>query len=306
MTARAPRADRTRRLAAGALLVGLFAPACQRAAPASQFPSARQAIERMREGLACSRGLTGEGTFDYFGDEGRIRAKSLYVVARPARLRFDVINPLGGVMSTLTSDGKDFAYSDTRQRQFLRGPADECNIEQALKVPVPPEALGELLTGQAPILVHRPEQARLAWDSGAYRLNIDSEYAATEEVRLVPRDEDWERPWQEQRLRVIEVRVSQKGLVLYEATLDEHRAARTAAARVDPDGLDPEIPPSGPPCDAEVPRRVRFVVPGAGRDIVFIQNEVQHNPPLSDGLFQLLPSPGMRVRRSSCGGEGAQ
>jgi hypothetical protein len=282
----------------GLLCLGL---ACHRAAPPSRFPSPRQAIDAMRASQACSRGLTGEGTFDYFGDEGRVRAKSLYVVARPARLRFDVINPLGGVLSTLTSDGQTFAFSDLRARQFLTGPADECNLEQALKVPVPPEALGELLTGQAPILVHRPEQARLEWESGAYVLRIDSEHAAAEEVHLVPRDEDWERPWQEQHLRVLEVRVVQQGLVLYEARLDEHRAASTAAPRVDPDGLEPELPPSGPSCDAEVPRKVRFIVPGAGRDIVFIQREVQHNPPLLPELFQQLPAAGMRVRRSSCG-----
>jgi hypothetical protein len=287
---------------AGLLGILCVALACHRAAPASRFPSPRNAIDAMRASVACSRGLTGEGTFDYFGDEGRVRAKSLYVVARPARLRFDVINPLGGVLSTLTSDGQTFAFSDLRARQFLTGPADECNLEQALKVPVPPEALGELLTGQAPILVHRPEQARLGWESGAYVLRIESEHAAAEEVHLVPRDEDWERPWQEQRLRVLEVRVSQQGRLLYEARLDEHRAAATAAPRVDMDGIEPDVPPSGPPCDAEVPRKVRFLVPGAGRDIVFIQREVRHNPPLLPGLFQQLPAAGMRVQRSSCGG----
>ncbi len=255
----------------------------------------------MRASLACSRGLTGEGTFDYLGDEGRIRAKSLYVVARPTRLRFDVVNPLGGVLSTLTSDGFEFAYSDLRARQFLFGPADECNIEQALKVPVPPEALGELLTGMAPILVHRPEGARLAWESGEYVLGIDGESRAAEEVRLVPRDEDWLLPWQEQRLRVLFVRVSQQGLVLYEARLEEHRSATTAAPRVDPDGLEPVLPPSGPSCNAEVPRRIRFEVPGAGRDIVFIQGDVHHNPPIAPDLFRQIAPAGVTLRRTSCG-----
>jgi hypothetical protein len=290
----------------GAFLALLLGLSCHRAAPPSRIPSPRQAIDRMRASVECSRGLTGEGTFDYFGDEGRIRAKSLYVVARPKRLRFDVINPMGGVISTLTSDGQSFAYSDLRQKQFLEGPADECNLEQALRVPVPPEALGELLTGQAPILVHQAEQARLAWDAGAYVLDIDSEHAAAERVRLVPRDEDWERPWQEQRLRVLEVRVSQQGLVLYEARLDDHRAAHTAEPRVDPDGLEATIPPSGPSCDAEIPRKVRFIVPGAGRDIVFVQGDVRHNPPLTAGLFRQVPAGGMHVRRSSCGLQGSQ
>jgi hypothetical protein len=282
----------------------LLSAACHRAAPPSRFPSARDAIERMRAGVACSRGLTGEGTLDYFGDEGRVRAKTLYVVARPTSLRFDVVNPMGGVLSTLTSDGRVFAYSDLRERVFLRGPADECNLEQALKVPLPPEALGELLSGQAPILVHGPEGATLAWDSGAYVMDSAREHQATERVRLVPRDEDWERPWQEQRLRVLEVSVSQRGLVLYEASLDEHRAAKIAEPRVDPDGLEPIVPPSGPSCEAEVPRRVRFLVPGAGRDIVFLQGDVRHNPPLTPELFTQTPAAGMHVRRSSCSAEG--
>lgn len=292
------------RLLVGGLGLSCLALACHRAAPASRFPSPQLAIDSMRASVACSRGLTGEGTFDYFGDEGRVRAKTLYIVARPSRLRFDVISPLGGVLSTLTSDGEDFAFYDLRERQFLVGPADECNLEQALEVPLPPEALGQLLTGQAPILVHRPEQARLDWESGAYVLRVESEHGASEEVHLVPRDEDWSRPWQEQRLRVLEVRVSQQGLVLYEARLDEHRAASTAAPRIDPDGLEPEVPPSGPSCDAELPRRIRFLVPGAGRDIIFLQREVRHNPPLVPGMFEQLPPAGVRVRRSGCGGAG--
>jgi hypothetical protein len=238
--------------------------------------------------------------FDYLGDEGRVRARSLYVVARPRRLRFDVLSPLGGVLSTLTSDGSSFAFLDTRQRSFLHGPASECNIEKALQVPVPPEALGQLLSGEAPILVHRPEQASLAWEDGAYSLRIESLHGATERVRLRPREDDWNRPWGEQQLRVIEVQVAQQGLELYRVELDDHRPAPRAAPRVDPDGLLPDVPPSGPECHAEVPRHVRFRVPGAGRDIVLVQEVVVHNPPLPSGLFRQTPPAGVSVLRSTC------
>lgn len=286
-------------LALGGLL--LVALGCHRAAPASRIPSARDAIDRMRASAACSRGLVGEGRFDYFGDEGRVRAKSLYVVARPNQLRLDVLSPMGGIVSTLTSDGQRFAFADQRQRVFLQGAANECNLERVLEVPLPPEALGELLTGLAPILAHRPETARIGWDSGSYLLELTGEHEATERVRLVPRDEDWNRPWQEQRLRVLKVSVSQRALVLYSAELGEHRAASTAAPRVDPDGIEPDVLPSGPSCDAEVPRHLRFEVPGEGRDIIFEQSEVAHNPPLSPELFTQVVPQGMRVQRSPCG-----
>lgn len=255
----------------------------------------------MREGLACSRGLVGEGTFDYLGDEGRLRARSLYVVSRPASLRFDVLSPLGGVLSTLTSDARQFSFADLQQRVFIRGPADECHVERALRMPIPPAALGELLTGQAPILVHTSEGATISWDEGSYLISIESDNRAREQVRLVPRDEDWDRPWQEQRLRVIEVRVFQADLLLYEAGLGEHQPANTAGPRVDPDGLEPDVPPSGPLCNAELPRRLRFEVPGAGRDIVFVQSEVAHNPPITPGLFEQSAPAGLRsLRLDAC------
>ncbi len=255
----------------------------------------------MRATTGCSRGISGEATLDYFGDEGRVRVNSMYVVARPERLRFDVFNPLGGVLSTLTSDGQRFALLDTRQKLFLTGAASECNIERALRVPIPPPALGQLLTGQAPILVHQPEQAQLTWDSGSYRIAIQSEHDAVEELRLVPHDADWLKPWAEQRVRVLYVKVSQKGLVLYEVDMDDHKAASTAPPRKDPDGIDDDVPPSGPTCSAEVPRRVRFRVPGAGRDLIVLQKTVQHNPPLVPGLFEQQAPGGVRRELSTCG-----
>lgn len=254
----------------------------------------------MQATTACSRGISGEATLDYFGDEGRLKVKSLYLVARPERLRFDVFNPLGGVLSTLTSNGRSFALLDVRQKLFVQGAANECNIERALRVPIPPAALSQLLTGEAPILVHRPEQSSLVWESGSYRLSIASEHEATEEVRLVPHEADWNRPWGDQRVRVLRVSVAQKGLVLYEVELDDHRAATTAAARTDPDGIEPPIPPSGPACNAEIPRRVSFRVPGAGRDLIVLHGEVHHNPPLVPGLFQQDPPSGVRFEYSAC------
>jgi hypothetical protein len=105
-SSRYPRGKPERHGLLGLGLLVVLGAACQRAAPPSRFPDARSAITRMRELHACSRGLTGEGSFDYLGDEGRVRAKSLYVVARPTSLRFDVMSPMGGVLSTLTSDGR--------------------------------------------------------------------------------------------------------------------------------------------------------------------------------------------------------
>ncbi len=274
--------------------------ACARAAPPSQFPTADAAIARMRQTYTCSRGVRGESKVDYFGEQGRVRVNALFLASRPERLRIDVFSPFGVTLSTLTADGHDFALLDLHDKRFFRGPATECNVQRFLRVPVPPFALVSLLNGEAPVLVHQPGDAQLAWSSGAYTIRIRSLHDATEEIRLEPAPSDWNRPWSEQRLRVREVRVDQRGIELYRAELDDFSVAHTARPRVDPDGIDPDIPPSGPPCDAEVADRIHIQSDASAQDVVLVHHDVVHNPPLFPGLFRQSAPPGTRVRESDC------
>lgn len=268
--------------------------------PPSKIPTPRAALDRMQELHSCSRALRGEARFDSFDEEGRVRAKTLFLMARPESVRFEVLSPLGTSMATLTADGKAFALLDQEQRQFFMGPANQCNVQRFLKVPIPPAALVQLFSGEAPILVHEPEQAQMAFEGGAYVIRIDSKHDAHQTIVLEPAPEDWNLPWQQQRLRVTEVAVEQKGVELYRASLKEHQPAKMAESRRDPDGLMPEVPPSGPVCRAELPRRVRFVVPVADRDVVFEHQKVQHNPPLSQGAFRQPIPEGVTIRPSDC------
>jgi hypothetical protein len=269
--------------------------------PPSRFPSANDALARMHESYYCSRGIQGEAKLEYFGQEGRVRGNVLYLAALPESLRFDVYSPFGVTLSTLTSDGRDFALYDLKDKQFLQGPANACNVARFTQVPVPPFALAELLRGEAPVLVHQPQQASIAWEGGEYVLEITSTRSATEEIHLVPNKDDWNLPWQKQRVRVTEVLVTQKGYDLYRAYLADHQVAHTAAERKDPD--DPTalvIPPSGPPCDAEIPRRLRIETPDTDQELVLHNKEVTHNPPLAPGVFRQQSRPGVTVRYAAC------
>ena len=273
-------------------------------APASQFPTGQAALDRMRATVACSRGLQGEAELDYFGEEGRITGSVLYYAALPDQLRFDVISPFGVTVSTLTSDGRDFALYDLQNKNFLYGPASACNVARFTKVPVPPFALAQMLHGEAPLLVHDAHEVAVEWDSGLfsgqYVVSIKSKHGATEEVELVPVPDDFDKPWQQQRVRVLNVRVEKQGVPLYIASLRGHHAVTTARALKDPDGLSPPLLPSGPACSAEVPQSLRIEVPPSGQDIVFRNKEQWHNPPLPAGVF-VQPCPaGMSCRYSSC------
>jgi hypothetical protein len=282
------------------LLLALCATAC--ATPVSQFPDARSAIERMRAAQSCSRGVRADAKLDYFEKGHRVRGSVLYKALLPDELRFSVYSPFGVMLSTLTSDGRDFALYDLRQKQFLKGPASACNVARFTRVPLPPFALVQLLRGEAPVLVHEPRAASIEWSSWSkeYRIRIPSKHQALEEIRLEIVDQDWDKPWQQQRLRVTEVRVEQQGVELYVAELRDHQPARTAAPLVDEDGLDAPLPPSGPPCSAELPRGIRINVPESSQDLVIRNEEIVHNPPVSQGDFVQSPPGGVAVRYARC------
>jgi hypothetical protein len=254
----------------------------------------------MRATLACSRGLRGESKVDYFGEQGRVKGTTLFVVSRPDRIRFDVISPFGVNLSVLTTDGTDFALLDVGAKVFFHGPASECNVRRFLHVPVPPFVLAGLLDGEAPVLVHQQGDATLDWDAGAYRVTITSRHGASEEIRLEPVPSDWDKVWSEQRIRVVGVRVRQQGIELYRAALDDFEPAPTAAASVDPDGIEPDVPPSGPACNAEIPRRIHVVSEASGDDVIIEHHEVVHNPPLSPNLFRQSPPGGVKIRTATC------
>ncbi len=274
-------------------------------APPSQFPDARTAIAKRRETQACSRGLSGEATLDYIGDGGRVRGNVLYLASAPERIRFDVFSPFGVTLSTVTSDGENFALFDLRQKTFLYGPAQACNVARFTQVPVPPYALVQLLRGEAPVLVHQPEQATLAWEcglfgSGRYVLGIESKHGASEEIEFVPHPDDRQKHFSQQRLRVLSVRVEQQGIELYRAELKDHEARSTAKPHRDPDGIAPTLMPSGPECRAEVPGRMRIEVPNSDQDLVLINKELKHNPPLSGAEFRQTPPAGVVTRYVTC------
>lgn len=248
----------------------------------------------------CSRGLRGEARFDSFDADGRVRAKTLFLMAHPNQVRFEVLSPLGTSIATLTSDGTSFALLDQEQAQFIMGPARQCNVERFLEVPIPAEALVQLFSGLAPVLVHEPSASRMSFSAGRYVVEIDSNHGARQVVELEPAEEDWDKPWQRQRLRVREVLVEQQGVELYRVELKDYRAVNTAPPSRDPDGLSADLPPSGPPCQAEVPTRVRFIVPVAKRDVVFEHQKIEHNPPRRAGAFRQPVPNGVSIHVSEC------
>lgn len=286
--------------ALASLAFGLVA--CVKVAPPpSSPPTADDALARMHATFACVDAVQAGATIDHLGAEGRVRGDLLLYAARPARLRMDVVSPFGVALATLTSDGTRFALSDLRARRFFVGPASACNIARLTTVAVPGHVLVDLLRGEAPVLKHEPAATTIAWSPrGYWVLTIGGTRAAREEIHLAPRPDDWALPWSRQRMRVYDVRLQQQGYELYHAELSDHAPAPTAGPRVDPDGLAPPIPPSGPPCDAEIARKIHVEVPSPASDVRLLYRQVHWNPPLPEGVFDQPQPAGTTLEPVTC------
>jgi hypothetical protein len=273
---------------------------CFARAPASMAPSAAAALDRLRETGRCGVAVQANAKIDHFGKRGRVRGDLLMFAQAPANLRMDVVSPFGVTVATLTSDGSRFALGDLRDKRFYVGPASACNIARLTTVPMPGHVLVELLRGQAPVL-KRVGEPTIDWSGGGYYVvRVQGTRDAREEIHLAPQPDDFGKPWAEQRMRLLNIKVEQYGAVVYHAALSDHRPAATAPARVDPDGVEPPMPPSGPPCNAEIPRRIHVEVPDESADVLFRYDEVHWNPPIPPGSFTQQPPDSMPTVPVTC------
>ena len=280
-------------------LASLCVSACAVHPPASQPPTGQAAIDRLRATGACGTGVQASAKANQFGIHGRVRADVLFFAQAPSKLRMDIVSPFGGTLATLSSDATRFALADFRDKRFFTGRATACNIARLTTIPVPGNVLVDLLRGQAPLLKH--DAASIAWSGRGYWIvDVPSTREAREELHLAPNPDDWNKPWSEMRVRLVDVKVEQAGVVLYHAELDDHRAASTAKPRVDPDGVEPPMPPSGPQCDAEIPRRIHVEVPSENADVLFRYDDVVWNPPIPPGTFVQSAPPGMEQVPVEC------
>jgi hypothetical protein len=271
------------------------------APPRSQVPTGDAAIDRLRSTGACGLGVQANAKIDHFGEHGRVRGDVMLFAVAPAKVRMDVVSPFGVALATLTSDGERFALADLREKRFYFGPASPCNIARLTTVPIPGHALVALLRGQAPVLKHEPAGTTITWSGkGYYVVTIASTRDASEELHIAPFPDDFSRPWSEQRMRLREVVVRQYGGVRYKAALEDPAPASMSKPRVDPDHLEPDIPPSGPDCHAELPRRIHVEVPDLDEDVLFKYVEVTWNPPLPEGTFTQPVPQGMQVVPVQC------
>src|SRR5689334_14938359 len=94
------------------LVSPLLLACCGQPPPPSVFPTADDALGRMKATFACVNGVQGTAKIDHWSSKGRVRGEVLLFAVNPDRVRFDVVSPFGPTLYILASNGKRFEMFD--------------------------------------------------------------------------------------------------------------------------------------------------------------------------------------------------
>lgn len=252
------------RTACGALAALLMASGCAGRVPLPEglrVGSAAELVGRMAAARSTLRGYSAELRFTYFGEQGRVRGTAVVVVARPDRLRYDVLGPHGGVLQAFATNGKELALLDLDAGRFLHGPASISNMDAllpAVPLGLPPAGWVQLLFGEVEV----PGDAALTYDDtrGCYVLRWHGGHAESDIERRLEVD-----PYTS---RLQRAELYRSGEVL---------------TRVEVGGRDA----------AGVPTEIVLGVPANRLSLEVSVRDIEHDPEVDAGAFVLDPPAGM-------------
>jgi len=221
------------------------------------------------------------------------------------RLRMDIIGPMNvGVVATLTRRRQEVRPRRPTREALLFGPASACNIARLTPWPMPGHVLS-VVSSVARRQSSRTDEkaATIAWSSPRLLRRQDHEARVTRKRRSTSplTRSDFGLPWQQQRMRVVEVEDPAAG----------HRALPTRRAERPPTRGNGKAArrrrrhrPAYPGERDRLPSRAAAQhpreVPGKQADVLFRYEDVAWNPPLTEGLFTQPVPGGMQVERVTC------
>ena len=276
------------------------------APPPSQMPDAKTAVARLDATYAQVTGISGAAKIDYLGSKGRVRGDVSVLASAPASLRFAITADIVGAAGEIASDGVRFEADDKTNGRYLVGAAKPCNIARLTQIPLPSDELVPMLWGVRPRVDGAVTCDSIGWSDKGYYVVMLGHGAGKKahELHVAPTPADWDKPYAQQRLRLLGVlgwsSSSPDASLLYRVTMMDHEATRTAKPIIDEAGLDPDVPPSGPSVEVDVPRKIHVEVPDKGSDVIFKYVDAAVNPPLLPNVFRLVLRPGIPVDEARC------
>jgi hypothetical protein len=271
----------TSQLKVAALALCLAAGCAGSLRPAHPISDPKLALERQRATGVGLHAIRAEARVDQRKSGGRIRGTVLMFVEETGRVRFDVMTQFGPV-AILTSDGKQFAYSDFRERRFLSGDTCPQNIARLLGVQLTAEETARFLLGGTSVLQAEATQLDVD-DEGHYALQLKAASGARQQLTLAVYPSDLALPAEQQRLYLVRSELwDDQGKKIWRVSYADVESVAVGAASL------------------LVPMRVHIEHSAQNSDTLVHFKKVVANPALEDAIFVQTPRAGMNEEAAVC------
>jgi hypothetical protein len=120
-------------------------------------------------------------TMDYWLGKNRAKGTVFVMGTSTRQVRFNALNPTGGVLIDMACNGSDFTYVDFQNNCSLVGPCNKSSIGNLLRVDLEPDDFHHLAQGTPPLLDGATGPAptgSVTWDSNKGHARVKLEGAA--------------------------------------------------------------------------------------------------------------------------------
>jgi hypothetical protein len=244
-----------------ALVLGTGCAAVRRpaVAPLAQgpLPAAADLLTLLRHERTSRTSLRTLAKVAYDGPDGNGHTRQVLVVARPTRLRIEVLSALGSLFVLTADDGVLAAYAP-REGTIYRGHASRANLWRYAHVDLSVADVVNLLLGTPPPRVGRNEV-----------VSFDPEMKAIELWREI--DSGAQVVWFNGMLRATAVEErDNEGRVRWRARFEDFA-----------------------PNQADLPQRVEIEIPPQNQHLAIDLQDPEINPTLTESIFRLSTPPGV-------------
>lgn len=226
-------------------------------------------LSRMRLTQPGFDSLRASATIEQIDHGKRLRGRVYVFMERPASIRFDAMSPVDTPLAILTADPLSFALLDATQDAYFTGPPSSCNVARLLGIPMPPDAVADMLSGVPPLI--EAEDRRLEWKMKGYHLLTLRAGALKQQVQIVT------------------------------GALGTN-ALRSVVWRGKSIVYDLRFLKRGPvgKTGHSLPHSISFAMPAESRAVVLTYRDVTIDPDIPDGTFTQSPPPGLPVHHVDC------
>jgi len=231
----------------------------QHLAPSERISDPQELLRAVGKAGSSLKSLRAGGSIIMRRGAKRVKAHVVYLLRRPAHMRFETESFFDQPLSILVTDGMRFSLWDMDHGRFLQGEATPANISRAIPIPMDATEVVGLLAGDPPLIIYA--KAALDWDEseGRYLLTL-SNSRELQKIYIHPR-----------LLRPTRIVCKVEGRLFYRLDYDDFESS------------------------SSVPRKIGFEMPGEDIKLRLRIREIEINPGLGDDLFELTPPEGTPI-----------